>query len=220
MQVILPPGPNSISYVVSTGVTIEAAQTAIDSASAAILKARSESRTSNLAAAESLLEQARTALSSGDYAAAKSNADSAYTLANSSKAVFDYTLAIWAAAFLVIGVGAVIYVRRRRPLVASSSPQTRAPTQVPTRSQNDGIVKLELVFQKHPDLRMDDKEVVRFLAERGGEAFANEIRDRFEIPRTSTWRMIRRLMSAGIVEERKIGGQSLIYVAKKYREAR
>ena len=43
------------------------------------------------------------------------------------------------------------------------------------------------------------------------------IRDRFEIPRTSAWRMIRRLMGMGVVEERKIGGQSLIYIVKKYR---
>jgi uncharacterized membrane protein len=31
--------------------------------------------------------------------------------------------------------------------------------------------------------------------------------------------MIRRLIDAGIVEERKIGGQNLIYIVKKYRRA-
>ncbi|MBN1682620.1 MarR family transcriptional regulator, partial [Candidatus Bathyarchaeota archaeon] len=79
-------------------------------------------------------------------------------------------------------------------------------------------INVEIIFSKNPDLRMDDKEVIRFIATSGGEVFANEIRDRFEIPRTSAWRMIRRLISLGIVEEKKIGGQSLIKITEKFRK--
>ena len=92
------------------------------------------------------------------------------------------------------------------------------PKSSPQKSKEiEGAVNLDAIFSKNSDLRVDDKEVIRFLSERGGEAFANEIRDRFDIPRTTAWRMIRRLIGMGIVEEKKIGGQSLIFIVKKYR---
>jgi len=59
--------------------------------------------------------------------------------------------------------------------------------------------------------------VLKYLAEYGGEAFANEIRERFDLPRTSGWRLIRRLERYEIVEERKLGGQSLISIKPEYR---
>ena len=94
------------------------------------------------------------------------------------------------------------------------------PPQPLPKESDDVYIDLDMIFQKNPSLRVDDKEVLRFLSEHGGEAFANEIRDRFDIPRTSAWRMIRRLIDSGIVEEKKIGGQSLIYIVKKYGRAR
>jgi uncharacterized membrane protein len=65
---------------------------------------------------------------------------------------------------------------------------------------------------------MDDKEVIRFLAQNRGETFAAEVRDRFDIPRTSLWRMIRRLEGEGIIEVATIGGQSLIRLDSSYRQ--
>ena len=64
---------------------------------------------------------------------------------------------------------------------------------------------------------MDDREVLKYLAENDGEAFAFDIRDRFDIPRTSAWRMIQRLQRYEVVDERKIGGQSLISIKEQYR---
>ncbi len=275
IQVIMPPGANSVSYVVSSSVTREAAQTAItdaettidgikangtittaaesllaqaeaafnagdytqaaqmaaqaktsaltteamaqsaldaiERATTEIQNAKDDGRTSHVAAAETSLGNAETSYASGDYAAAKTSADQAYEQARASSRTVDYTLIIAGVAILLVAAGAYAYTLRSR---APPPPPKAAP------KSDDGAVNLESVFQKHPDLRVDDREVIRFLAERGGEAFANEIRDRFDIPRTSAWRMIRRLISAGVVEERKIGGQSLIYVAKRYREAK
>ena len=76
---------------------------------------------------------------------------------------------------------------------------------------------LEDIFDTHPYLRLDDKEVLSFLFESGGEAFASEIRERFNIPRTSAWRMIRRLQREGLVEVKEIGGQSLVKITERYR---
>ena len=76
---------------------------------------------------------------------------------------------------------------------------------------------LERLFKDYTHLRMDDKEVIRYLADNGGESFAAEIRDRFEIPRTSLWRMIRRLEGEEVITVDNIGGQSLVKINSEYK---
>ncbi|MCX6649912.1 MAG: hypothetical protein NTV61_11095 [Candidatus Bathyarchaeota archaeon] len=210
-SVTLPPGVDSVSYVVSAVGTNQRAQSAIQAAEAAITTAKASGL--DTTAAEALLTQAKTAYNAGEYLKAEQLATQAKSSAQSaSKTPTDNTpLIVGGAVVVVAAVAGILLYRRRR---------VEAPTpQPPAKKSEEGPVDLEAVFQKHPDLRVDDKEVIRFLSEHGGEAFANEIRDRFDIPRTSAWRMIRRLITTGIVEERKIGGQSLIYVVKKYRGA-
>ncbi len=61
------------------------------------------------------------------------------------------------------------------------------------------------------DLRSEEVEVLRFLKERGGRVLESELRERFpDIPRTSMWRLIRRLEKQGIVRVRKVGLQNLV----------
>ena len=59
-------------------------------------------------------------------------------------------------------------------------------------------------------LRNEDKDLLDFLYEEGGSAFESEIRNKFVLPRTSLWRLIKRLEREELVEVRKIGGQNLI----------
>ncbi len=74
------------------------------------------------------------------------------------------------------------------------------------------------LFEEHPHMRIDDKEILRFIAESGGEVFAAELRERFKVPRTSLWRMIRRLEREEVVEVSSVGGQSLVKIGQNYRE--
>jgi uncharacterized membrane protein len=199
------------SSALDAALKAQAAASAIQRATAAIQQAKNEGRISTVSDAEEMLANAEAAYASGDYTGAKADADTAYNTATNSKATFNFMLLVAVGAvFAVVGVVVYVYLKRRKPV----------EPQQPVKKTEDAPVDLEAIFKKNPDLRVDDKEVLRFLAERGGEAFANEIRDRFEIPRTSAWRMIRRLIEAGIVEEHKVGGQSLIAVIKKYREAK
>ena len=65
---------------------------------------------------------------------------------------------------------------------------------------------VEKILKAHPQLKKEDKEVIEFLAEKGGKAFEAEIRERFpDMPRTSLWRLVRRLERLEIVEVKKIG---------------
>jgi uncharacterized membrane protein len=73
-------------------------------------------------------------------------------------------------------------------------------------------INLERIFELKPHLRPDDKEVIEYLAEAGGEAFESDIRSRFKLPKTTVWRMIKRLEGEEIVEVRKIRGQNLVRI--------
>lgn len=63
---------------------------------------------------------------------------------------------------------------------------------------------------KKPYLRSEDKELLDFLVEKLGSAFESEVRSKFVLPRTSLWRLVKRLEREELLEVRKIGGQNLI----------
>jgi len=65
---------------------------------------------------------------------------------------------------------------------------------------------IKKIFKTYPQLSKEDKAVIEFLAENEGRAFEAEIREKFpDLPRTSLWRLVRRLERMEIVEINKIG---------------
>jgi len=100
---------------------------------------------------------------------------------------------------LVGGVVGWITLRKRRRAAESYVKKKR-------------VIDVEKLLASKPDLRPDDKEVLRFLAEAGGEAFEAELRSRFNLPKTSMWRMVRRLQRERLVGVKKVGGQNLVYI--------
>ena len=74
---------------------------------------------------------------------------------------------------------------------------------------------VEKIFESHPYLRQEERDVLTFLAENGGKAFESEIRKRFpDIPRTSLWRLVRRLEKEEIVEIRRVGLGNIVELKK------
>jgi len=70
---------------------------------------------------------------------------------------------------------------------------------------------IKKILKKNPHLRKEERNVLVFLAENNGRAFESEIRQRFpEIPRTTLWRLIRRLEKEEIVKIRRIGRENLV----------
>ena len=178
------------------------AEKAINAASTSVSAAGGEGRTVGLDTAKDLLQQAEDAYEAGDYARAEALAGQAQAAAEEATAPKKpyVWIAVGVAAALALVVAALI-LRRRKPVAEEAW----------------GEVDLDALFERHPHLRLDDREVLKFLAEAGGEAFATEIRERFGIPRTSAWRMIRRLQREDIVEVRDVGGQSLVRISQRYR---
>lgn len=66
------------------------------------------------------------------------------------------------------------------------------------------------ILIERPHLRPEDQQVLQFLAEKEGAAFESEIRGKFLLPKTTIWRLVKRLEREELVEIRKAGGQNLI----------
>jgi uncharacterized membrane protein len=67
-------------------------------------------------------------------------------------------------------------------------------------------VNVDKIFRKHPHLNQEEKNVIQFLAEKEGKAFESQIREQFpSIPRTSLWRLVKRLEKLEIINVKKIG---------------
>lgn len=72
-------------------------------------------------------------------------------------------------------------------------------------------VDAEKILRAHPELRKEEQEVVNFLSQRNGEAMESEIREAFEkIPKTTVWRMLKRLEEAEVVTLQKVGNQNRV----------
>ncbi|MDZ7377198.1 MAG: winged helix-turn-helix transcriptional regulator, partial [candidate division KSB1 bacterium] len=65
------------------------------------------------------------------------------------------------------------------------------------------------------ELRPEDKEVLQYLAGRGGRVLESELRQKFLLPRTSVWRQVRRLERMGYVRVVKEGMQNAVELVKK-----
>ncbi len=74
---------------------------------------------------------------------------------------------------------------------------------------------IKKTINANPQLMNEDRAVLEFLAEKEGKAFEAEIRERFpEMPRTSLWRLIKRLEKLEIVEVKKIGLENQVSLKK------
>ena len=197
------------SLAQETQIIANGAQNKISQAESATTSATNAGRTVGLDTAQNLLEEAKTSYELGNYSEAQDLADQASNSASNATKPDDpadggiqYTWILGSLAIAALAVGGYIFTRKK--------PDTT--TQIEKKKEYD----LEKIMSDYPHLRVDDKEVLRFIASKGGESFAAEIRDRFEIPRTSLWRMIRRLEGEEVIEVDNIGGQSLIRLKNKY----
>jgi hypothetical protein len=89
-------------------------------------------------------------------------------------------------------------------------------------SQIDSSILLHIVGNiliEKPHLRPEDQQVLKFLAEKEGAVFESEIRSQFQIPKTTVWRLVKRLEREELIEIRKAGGQNLIKLRYEDKQA-
>jgi len=191
---------DSISYTVSLA---EDALNHIQTANSLLDTKRSQISVDTVSDAEALLDQAEAKYTQGDYLAGLQNADAAYSMVfNAPENQGGNQTILIAGLVVVVIAGAGYWYMTQRG--GEQIPQKPIPTQ--------SNVDLDLVFKKNPQLRTDDKAVLRMLEETGG-AFITEIRERFDIPKSSAWRMARRLEDDGLITVTKVGRETYLQLS-------
>jgi uncharacterized membrane protein len=172
----------------------------------AIADAEDDGRTSGLEEAKNLLEQSKGEFSIGNYQQEIDLASQAKTKAQNIPSNYSDSILYLGILLLLIIITLISLFLYKVFYSAKRVPYEKEKLRV----------KLDMILEKNLDLRPEDREALEFLKDAGGEAYEAEIRVRFKLPRTSTWRLIKRLERKEIIEVRKAGGQNLIKVRKEY----
>ncbi len=119
-----------------------------------------------------------------------------------------FTLALIGVPIAAI-TGAVIMIKRKQ-----AKSLTVIQPEVTSKSNTD-FLDPETIFSLRPLLREDDKEIIKFISENGGQALESELRKKFLQPRTTMWRAVKRLERQEIIEITKKDLQNLVKLKKE-----
>jgi uncharacterized membrane protein len=205
----LPSGSSEINYVIGVLGTSQTATLAIQKAQDFINTVISTGVKTPLALLK--LEEAKSNFNQGKYSDSESLANAAKSLALQEKQTADsmpktssnnLPLSI----FIVMGIVAAgatgfIIMRKRSSNTISSSEILKSNYIPPDK---------ETIYRLKPELRQDDKNIILFISEKGGQVFESELRKKFLMPRTTMWRAVKRLEREDIIIIEKVDQQNLI----------
>ena len=120
-----------------------------------------------------------------------------------------FTLALIGVPIAAAITGAVIMIKRKQ-----AKSLTVIQPEVTSKSNTD-FLDPETIFSLRPLLREDDKEIIKFISENGGQALESELRKKFLQPRTTMWRAVKRLERQEIIEITKKDLQNLVKLKKE-----
>ena len=121
---------------------------------------------------------------------------------------------------IIVGIiGGIIVVALVSVIIITKKKQknVKAIDEVITIPKNN-ILDLETIFKLKPDLREDDKELIKFIFDNNGEALESDLRKNFLQPRTTMWRAVKRLEREGVIEIEKKDLQNLVKLRKSMEE--
>jgi len=123
----------------------------------------------------------------------------------------DYSLYVIIGGIIIIILASIIIIIRNK------QKNVKVINEVIKIQKND-VLDLETIFKLKPDLREDDKELVKFIFNNNGEALESELRKKFLQPRTTMWRAVKRLEREGVIEIEKKDLQNLVKLRKTMEE--
>jgi len=199
-------GMQNVSYTLGAVGSKEQASIIIDNAKKTVEQASKKGIAVNEAQAE--LDKANQAFDQGQYLDAEQYASKAKRLVEQTlPKTTEPLLQILQNNSTVIIAGAATTV-----ILIVIASLYRRPKGKPTYEKTARTVDVSKIFKSKQHLRLEDRDVLQYLADSGGEAFESEIREKFKLPKTTVWRMTRRLVREDLVEIQKIGGQNLIKI--------
>ncbi|ASJ03446.1 transcriptional regulator [Thermococcus profundus] len=99
---------------------------------------------------------------------------------------------------VIVGV-AYLYLRRRS-----------APEKAESGSNSDALQRFREKIDSLPDLNDDERGALIYLMENGGKAPQSKVRDALGLPKTTAWRMFKRLEERGLVRVYKLGRENWV----------
>jgi uncharacterized membrane protein len=87
---------------------------------------------------------------------------------------------------------------------------------LPPPNELKAEVDMERLLEKEKHLRSEEVQVIHFLAEKHGTAFEAELYEKLNLPRTTTWRLLKRLEKMEIIDICKSRRQNIISIRRKY----
>ena len=117
-----------------------------------------------------------------------------------------FSYAIIVGVLIIILIGSVIIIRTKQ--------KNHKSVEDNLTTKKSTTLDLEIIFKLKSDLREDDKELVKFIFNNGGEALESELRKKFLQPRTTMWRAVKRLEREGVIEIEKKDLQNLVKLRK------
>jgi len=122
----------------------------------------------------------------------------------------DNSLILYFGGIAAIAIVAAIVIIKRKSSRVESSIAIQKDEQPKPQSLDP-----EAIFKAKQDLREDDKEIINFISENGGQVYESELRKKFLQPRTTMWRAVKRLERQGIVEIEKKDLQNIVKLTSK-----
>jgi len=191
--------------------TATQAKSKMDEAEDAITNAQNEGRTLGLNEAQDLLSQTYSAYNKGNYSEAMNLATQAIAKAAEAETFTSEESDPW----LVYGIFGAILIPSIVIFVFFFVRSRNKPEVVEVKKKKRRI-DAERIFRVHKDLMPEEKQAIQFLVEKNGEAFEAELYDQVKLPRTTTWRLVKRLEGMGIIKRSKFRRQNLIRIKRKY----
>ncbi|MDE1724404.1 MAG: hypothetical protein KGH76_00720 [Thaumarchaeota archaeon] len=211
----LPSGSSDINYIFGVLGTSQTATLAIQKAQEFINTVNAAGMQTPLALAK--LNESRTDFNQGKYSDAESIANLAKNLAiqeqqQTANQISD-TKSTNALPILPLIIGGLIGAGTIGFVIMKKSRSNKSIMLKET--QSDGTIpEKETIYRLKPELRQDDKEIIAFISEKGGQVYESELRKKFLMPRTTMWRAVKRLEREDVVEIEKVDQQNLIKLRK------
>lgn len=202
-------GNEAEDIAIQTTQTAIQAQSQITEAENTIAEAQNEERTLGLNETQDIVNQAKREFDLGNYSEALSLATQAITKAEEAEIFLPEETKI----FPFYGVIGVILIPA---IVIFGFFLVRSRTKPEAEAKKKRRIDAERVFRENNDLIPEEKQAIQFLVDNNGEAFEAELFDYVKLPRTTTWRMVKRLKRMGIIKVTKFRRQNLVRLKNKY----
>ena len=200
-------GNEAEQIAININQTAALAQSKITEAENTISVAQNEERILGLNEAQDLLNQAKNEYNLGNYSEGmilatqsiiKAEEATIFFEMSETFPVYEIIVAVLISGLVVFGL---LFVRSKKK---------------PEVKEKKRRIDVERIFREHKDLMPEEKQAIQFLVDNNGECFEAELYDSVKLPRTTTWRMVKRLKGMTIITVTKFRRQNLVRLKNKY----